>query len=141
MISDHGLIQIGLERLVSPLTKTVITEITFQAFYHSLNRGAATHDRLESFCHGRIVRIDVRQGIKRNRYGASRLCCTVTALSSFRAADTDGRAMILLGRFIDEFLAVVPNAFVVQLITGDANGYAIGGNFLYATRQIVRNGL
>ena len=117
MISDHGLIQIGLERLVSPLTQTVITEITFQALYHSFNGGAATQDRLEPFCHGRIVRIDLRQGIKRNRYGSPRLCCTVTALSSFRAAGTDGRAMILLWRFIDELLAVVPNTFVIQLIT------------------------
>lgn len=122
VIADHRLLQVSLERFIASLAQTSIAKVVFQTLYHPLNRGTAGHDGLEAFGHGRVVRIDMRQGLEGNRDGASRLRGTVTAIDALTTAQTYGCPFVASRRFIDEFAAVESNAFIVQFMTGQANG-------------------
>ena len=70
VVADHRLIQVGLERIVSTLAQSIVTEVTLQAFDHTLHRGTTRHNRLESLSHGGIVRVDMFQGIERDGDGS-----------------------------------------------------------------------
>ena len=71
VIADHRLIQVGLKRLIAAFAETVIAKVALQTLDHPLHRGTAGHDGFKPFGHGWVVRIDMRQGIEGNRYGAS----------------------------------------------------------------------
>ncbi len=65
---DHRFIQRCLERLIPPLLQPVIANIAFQSLYHSFDRRSEFHHDLESFCHWRIIVINMRKRIERDRY-------------------------------------------------------------------------
>ena len=71
VIADHRLIQVSLERFIASFAQTVIAKVALQTLDHPLHRGAASHDGFKPFGHGRVVRIDMRQGIEGNRDGSS----------------------------------------------------------------------
>ena len=72
VIADHRLVQVGLERRVSTLAQSIITEVALQAFDHTFHRGATRHNGLESLGHGGITGVDLFQGIERNGDGSAR---------------------------------------------------------------------
>ena len=76
----------------------------------------------------------MRQGVERDRYRASGPGGPFTAIGSLMATDTHGCPIPLSRRFVDELLALVADAFVVQFMAYQANGYAIGGDLLDPSR-------
>ena len=73
LIADQRLIQVSLERAITALAQSVIAKVALKTLDHTLHGRAACHDRLESFRHGGIVRVDMFQGIERNGDGSARL--------------------------------------------------------------------
>ena len=135
MVADHRLIQVGLERIVSPLAQSIVTEVTLQAFDHTLYRGTMRHDRLEPLSHRGIARVDMFQSIERDGDGSTRLSGAITALCLFPASQADTKPIVLLRCAVDKLFAGVANTLVVQLMSCQADGDPIGGDLLDTARQ------
>ena len=86
----------GLERCIAAFTQTVVTQVAFEALDHPFDGWTPTHDRLKALGHGRVVRIDLRQGIKRDCDDSPGLGGAITTASSLRAVQTHGCAIVVV---------------------------------------------
>ena len=140
MKSSHCLIKVGLKRCIAALFQSVIAQVTFEAFYHSLHRWSAFHDSFESFGHRRILWVDMSKYIKWYLHGTTRFG-SGAAVRFLSAAIANACLVGIQRRLVNEFLSFLSYPSVIHIEVGIAYQVAVGCKFLHPFWQVFRHGL